>query len=187
MKTAPEEPSRKHKRGSGRDRVLDAYVEILLLDGVAAATMDEVARQAEISKGGLLHHFPSKDALVEGLLERLEEQTATDIANTLAQDSDVVTAYLRSSLSAADEFSATFMAALKLAGSNAPGVNEALVAHFEAWRSMLTEKIEDPVLAQLIHIVGDGLYLHALVGNQPNAAHEHLIEYLKKLTDGNNA
>ena len=88
---------RKHKRGSGKDRVLAAYVDILLSDGVAAATLDEVARQAEISKGGLLHHFPSKEALVTGLMEHLVRLNEQDIERTLAADEDVLSAYLASS------------------------------------------------------------------------------------------
>lgn len=34
-----------------------------------ALTLDAIAKKAQVSKGGLLYHFPSKDALVRGLLE----------------------------------------------------------------------------------------------------------------------
>ena len=37
----------------------------------ARATMDATARAAGVSKGGLLYHFASKDALEAGLIERL--------------------------------------------------------------------------------------------------------------------
>ena len=43
-----------------------------------SATLDAVAAAAQVSKGGLLYHFASKDALAAGLLERLRERSAAD-------------------------------------------------------------------------------------------------------------
>jgi len=54
-----------------RDRLLDAAVETMRLRGPAGFTLDAVAAGARVSKGALLHHFPSKDALIEALLRRL--------------------------------------------------------------------------------------------------------------------
>ncbi len=39
--------------------------------GVGALTLGSVAHEAGVSKGGLLHHFPSKDALSEAVLRHL--------------------------------------------------------------------------------------------------------------------
>ena len=58
---------------STRDRLLDAFEKLLVAGGSRAATLDAVAADAEVSKGGLLYHFHSKDELVEGQLERLRE------------------------------------------------------------------------------------------------------------------
>ncbi len=172
---------RKHKRGSGKDRVLAAYVDILLSDGVAAATLDEVARQAEISKGGLLHHFPSKEALVTGLMEHLVRLNEQDIERTLAADEDVLSAYLASSSVAQDEFSSVFMAAMKLAGSNIPEVDQTLQQVLQVWQHTLAEHLDDPVVAKLVHLVGDGLYLHAIVGSQQSPDHRELVAVVRQL------
>ena len=56
---------------SARERVLDAAESRLLAGGPAALVLDAVARDAGVSKGGLLYHFPSKTALVDGLVERM--------------------------------------------------------------------------------------------------------------------
>lgn len=40
-------------------------------DGVGALTLERVARDAGLSKGGLLYHFESKEQLLEGLIELL--------------------------------------------------------------------------------------------------------------------
>lgn len=53
-----------------RDRVLDAAEEVILRDGIASFTLEAVAAEAGVSKGGLLHHYPSKDRLIETLVAR---------------------------------------------------------------------------------------------------------------------
>ena len=65
---------------SARDRVLAAYEDLLIGDGPRAATLDAVAAAAGVSKGGLLYHFKSKEALTEGLLAKLRECAELDFA-----------------------------------------------------------------------------------------------------------
>lgn len=57
-----------------RDQILDAVERLLVRDGVDAVRLDAVAREAGVSKGGLLHHFPSKRALVQGVVVRLADR-----------------------------------------------------------------------------------------------------------------
>lgn len=53
-----------------RDSLLDAAETVIVRQGIAGLTLDAVAAEAGISKGGLLHHFPNKDRLVEALVVR---------------------------------------------------------------------------------------------------------------------
>jgi AcrR family transcriptional regulator len=55
---------------SREDLLLDAAEAVIVRDGIASLTLDAVAAQAGVSKGGLLHHFPNKDRLVEALVVR---------------------------------------------------------------------------------------------------------------------
>jgi len=55
---------------SREDVLLDAAEAVIVRDGIACLTLDAVAAQAGASKGGLLHHFPNKDRLVEALVVR---------------------------------------------------------------------------------------------------------------------
>lgn len=52
------------------DELLDAAEAVIVRDGIASLTLDAVAAEAKVSKGGLLHHFPNKDRLVESLVRR---------------------------------------------------------------------------------------------------------------------
>ena len=57
-----------------RDALLDAAEALLCEHGTQALTLAAVAARAGVSKGGLLYHFPTKEALIRGLVERLIEE-----------------------------------------------------------------------------------------------------------------
>lgn len=67
------------ERGSGTvcDKLLNAAEAVVARQGIANLTLDAVAAEAGVSKGGLLHHFPSKDRLVEALVKRSAENWRT--------------------------------------------------------------------------------------------------------------
>jgi AcrR family transcriptional regulator len=56
-----------------RDTMLDAAEVVVGRQGIGNLTLDAVAAEAGMSKGGLLHHFPSKDDLVRALVTRCAE------------------------------------------------------------------------------------------------------------------
>ena len=67
-----------------RTRILDAAETLVRAKGVSGLTLDAAAREAHVSKGGLLYHFASKEALLTGLLTRLAEFAAEDFAQGIA-------------------------------------------------------------------------------------------------------
>jgi len=66
----------------GRDALLDAAEAVILRESIGRLTLDAVAAEARGSKGGLLHHFPSKERLIEAMVHRI---VATWRADTLAE------------------------------------------------------------------------------------------------------
>ena len=85
---------------STRDRILDAFEALLIEDGEKAATLDAVAALAGVSKGGLLYHFGSKEALVEGQLARLAILATTDVENIRTAPAGAVDYLIRTSVNA---------------------------------------------------------------------------------------
>jgi len=55
---------------AARVAALDAADALLAEEGIAAFTLEDAAARAGISKGGLLYHFPTKEALPAGLMRR---------------------------------------------------------------------------------------------------------------------
>jgi len=66
------EPEKKHPSLT-RDHILQAAGQLVLAEGPSALTLEAAAKAAGISKGGLLYHFPSKEALILGMIESHHE------------------------------------------------------------------------------------------------------------------
>ena len=58
-------------RPVSKDAILDAAEAIVVESGASRMTLDAVAERTGISKGGLMYSFPSKDALIEGMINRM--------------------------------------------------------------------------------------------------------------------
>lgn len=84
-----------------RRALLDAAAKVIRTRGVSAS-LDDIAREAGVSKGGLLYHFPAKDVLVRTLAQdildtfRTEVREALDPADT--SPGRLTRAYVRASL-----------------------------------------------------------------------------------------
>lgn len=65
--------------GSRKENILTAAETIFAEHGYEGAPISEIARTAGVSKSGLLHHFPSKEALLVAVLERVDLQEAGEI------------------------------------------------------------------------------------------------------------
>jgi AcrR family transcriptional regulator len=69
-------------RSSSRDKIVAAAERLVAREGAAHLTLDAVAEEAGVSKGGLLYHFKTKNELIEAILhehisskiEAVEEQ-----------------------------------------------------------------------------------------------------------------
>lgn len=59
-----------------RDQIAQAALTVFALKGFAASSMDDICLAAGCSKGGLYHHFPTKRAVLSGVVERLTAQNA---------------------------------------------------------------------------------------------------------------
>jgi len=74
-----------NKSQATRDKLCETAIEIAAREGLSAMTLDNVARHAGVSKGGVTYHFPSKEKLVEAVVEhfgqRLERLVLERVAN----------------------------------------------------------------------------------------------------------
>ncbi|MBC7443147.1 MAG: TetR/AcrR family transcriptional regulator [Ramlibacter sp.] len=151
VRTAP-------RRSPTRDRILDAFAQLLIDQGERATTLEAVATAAGLSKGGLLYHFGSKDALVEGLLARLDALVADDVEQIRAAPAGPVDYLIRTSMSEGTALDQAIGAAVCLAQGAHPLANRALASTRRQWLSAIEEAVGDPDVAETIMLISDGLY-----------------------------
>lgn len=58
-------------RPSNKTLILDAAVAVIESDGITAVTFDSVAAAADLTRGGIIYHYRSRDDLIRALHEHL--------------------------------------------------------------------------------------------------------------------
>jgi AcrR family transcriptional regulator len=153
---------------AARDKVLDAFQRLLIEHGERETTLDAVAKAAGVSKGGLIYHFGSREALIEGLLGRLELEAEQDLQlmNTAAEGP--VAYYIRTSAHTDTALDLALIAATRLLQRSHSRTREVLAAVHERWYQALLAAVGDPAIARLVMLVGYGMYYNAtLAGADP--------------------
>jgi len=154
-----------------RESVLDAFEALLITSGGKAATMDATARAAGVSKGGLLYHFASKDALEAGLLERLGALVEGDVAAMGAAPEGPVAYFLRTSVMDDDPLDRAIIAVSRLAQGGSAAAGMALRDMRTRWQDTLRTHTKDAASLDLVMLVSDGLYFNnALEGGVVSGA-----------------
>ncbi|MDO8442942.1 MAG: TetR/AcrR family transcriptional regulator [bacterium] len=68
---------------SGRERILDAALEVIARRGYSAAGVQEIVDLSATSKGSFYFHFPSKEQMVMALVERMSEKLINKVRDTV--------------------------------------------------------------------------------------------------------
>src|SRR6188474_3103029 len=138
-----------------RESVLDAFEAILIDDGERAATIDATARAAGVSKGGLLYHFASKDALEAGLIGRLGSLVTDDIDRMAAASEGPVAYFLRTSVMDDDPLDRAIIAVSRLAQGGSAAASAALHEMRHRWQDALRPFTKDAAALDLVMLVSD--------------------------------
>jgi AcrR family transcriptional regulator len=158
-----------------REAILAGACRVVRAVGRAGFTLDAVAREAEVSKGGLLYHFPTKEALIAGMIDQLCADFDAAIERELAGDAVPgpgrwVRAYARLSCDVAAEPLDGLYAALVAAIGTNQELLEPLRAAFDRWQRRAIDDGLDPSLATLVRLAADGLWFAELMGFAPPSA-----------------
>jgi AcrR family transcriptional regulator len=80
-------------------KILDTAIQVSVADGIKGLTIDNVAKAAHMSKGGVFYHFKSKEELLEAMVNHIIDQFEQEAMALQEQGMDPLTATIESSLS----------------------------------------------------------------------------------------
>ena len=153
-------------------------------------TLGAVAREAGVSKGGLLYHFPSKEVLISGMIGRLIEGFAEALGRELAKETGSgggrwSRAYARASF-AEDRWYLEVGGGLLAAVAEDPALLDPLRKGFADAQRWAERDGIDPAVATIVRLAADGLFFAELLGFAPpeGQLRERALEALLSLTKG---
>lgn len=151
-------------RSLTHETLLRAAAQVILDKGVEALTLDAVAHQAGVSKGGLLYHFPNKNALVVGLGEQLIQDFEAGLQEEIDQDNAPgtpghwVRAYIRSTVRMSKQSLALIARLSSIIVEMPPELARSAEAYEQRCRQRLETDGLDPIQATIIQLAIDGLW-----------------------------
>jgi AcrR family transcriptional regulator len=144
-----------------RDAVLNAAAQVIIRLGISSFTIEAVAQEAGVTKGGVLHHFPSKEALIDGLIDQVTEVFHSRLAAELeteppGQPGRWLRAYIRTIFAVQYE-DINLIPALAAAVTAEPQTIDRIRGGMEASQIAAIQDSIDPTMATIIRLAVDGV------------------------------
>jgi AcrR family transcriptional regulator len=151
---APIRRSRGRPAGGGitaeesKEAFLDAAERLFASLGYRASTMEVIAREAGYSRGSIYRHFPTRDSLVDALIQRTTQRHMTGILDRLSADAGPLDILIESMVIVATEL--VHDPLLKTISDES---DEGTVGRMLANNTALVQMVE-PVMAEMLSSKG---------------------------------
>lgn len=172
---------------SNKKRILDVANKVIAEKGLHCFTLDEVAKAAGISKGGLLHHYPSKDKLIKALIENYLDLFQSRVSETEkslcgASPCNRMVSFIHEQFNQCKLDTNTMYCLLAAVASNQELLHPVLEKRKE-WIEKINE-CKDPIMALIISFACDGIVFSNLLGLEvfPADTKDKLMERLINLS-----
>lgn len=169
------------QREAAKAAILQSVTRIIAEEGADALTIDEVARSAAMSKGGVLHHFPSKEALLLAAIRHNLDLFDETIARLQSSDPAMPGAYTRAYLRAcAEGYEQPCEEGLAFLHQfrSIPSTVELVRAYKERWRQRIEKDGLAPATAHMVRYAGVGIWLAAITAEKKPESFETMIDCL---------
>ncbi|MFF3504677.1 TetR/AcrR family transcriptional regulator [Streptomyces sp. NPDC003247] len=195
--TDPVDPTGEHRPrkrvtnyGTGRVALLDAAVRVVARGGLRKLTYRAVAQEAGVTHGLVVHHFGSRDALIEEAVTHAIRSSlnssALDIGTGRAADFATGLPDMVESGPELQAFQYELLLEARRRPELLPHLRSLYEEYFEASRRELSRLLPEPVgrgMSRLIFAALEGLVLHQLVFGEREVTEEALTE-LRALLEG---
>lgn len=159
------------RKNSKKEAILQAAAEVTGRLGSDAMSLDLVAQQAGVSKGGLLYHFRTKEALVEAMLARLMDEFDASIRHEMLGEIEDVgeerpgrwhRAYINVSITPPDEID-NLLCSLLIAFAFDPKMLESVKQLSAKWIEMAASDGICPEISKIVRLASDGYWYSRLL------------------------
>lgn len=177
------------RRNNSRQAILEAAQRVAVEKGANKVSLDSVAKEAGLTKGGVLYNFPSKDALISGLLERLLATYGPLIDNNVVALQDQPNPTLRSIfkvIGQLEELDQNIPMAILAAAAENLELLQPLRSVVAGRYQRVEQEAEDAEEATLLWAAAEGLMLLDMLGLLPFDADKkaHLLQKLDQKAGG---
>ncbi|MHA6722747.1 TetR/AcrR family transcriptional regulator [Sphingomonas sp. RS2018] len=148
-----------------RAALIAAAARLIAEQGLGKLTVDAVARSAGVTKGGLFHHFPTKQDLLEGVVETMLADADIQLSAMMADDpvahGAFTRAYLNGVLGDAPSIEGVSSRALCLATLADPDLSDRWARWVEGKLANFAVTDDNPSCT-LVRLAADGAWLASL-------------------------
>lgn len=170
-----------------RQKILRAAAQIINTKGVLALTLEAVAKEAEISKGGLFYHFASKDDLMKGMNDFIMKTFLDDLERIASDDprhkGKWTRAYTNLTFNLLDnefEMNLAFLSAV----ATSPDLVKSMSKDLRVLQKHIENDRINPILSTIVRLAVDGMYFNQLYGlNLREDLRDQVLNYLLSLTE----
>ncbi|CAG8870544.1 HTH-type transcriptional regulator BetI [Pseudomonas fluorescens] len=158
-------------RVSNRDKILEAAIRVIDRDGITAVTFDSVAGEAGVTRGGMMYHFKSRDALIQAINQYLADRWEASLVVNAGKPAEAATAteryvaFVRNSARLATRAELLFC----LEGAKNPDLTPPWDRLLDTWAAPAPDDLDDPAaLTRFIaRLAADGLWMYEALSNKP--------------------
>ena len=170
---------------STRDRILAAARQIVEREGAGALTYEGLVQESGITRGGITYHFPTKEALLRGLLDddfrQWDDAEAAHTPTDCDPDTAKLLGFIRT-LTAQDESHRRFLCGMLSAATLDPSL-------MDPCRQELGDRLgrkqwsERDLRLHLVHLAAEGLMWQELfqMYSMPGPARARLVALMEEL------
>lgn len=173
-----------------RELIFAACGRILRREGLTQLTLEAVAAEAGLSKGGLLYHFPSKLALIEALFQHHVDRFNRDLQRLVETEEQGAGGWLRAYAKASvaeitDPDNASLFASLFAAGERYPTVLAIMRRSYDEWQQQVEASPLDPAVALLVRMAVDGFWFTEMYQYAPLSVEQRMavLHEILRLTE----
>lgn len=156
----------KRQRPNARDRILNAVLAVTEKSGAGHMSLEAIARQAGVSKGGLLYHFPTKKSLMRALVEHhisLTEEAIVEAELAVPSPNAVATALVHVSRKVCDVKRPRAQEGALAAFVEDPSLFDPVRAYHRRVADRLRASAADPDLSLIALLTIEGMKAHDIL------------------------